>query len=260
MKRIKAQNIHKVFLKGQEQVSALGPLDLEVLPGEFLCILGESGCGKSTLLRMLAGLEEPTVGELYMDAQPIVGPDHRRGVVFQSPALLPWLNVQDNIALGFKIRGEKVPHQLISEIIELVGIAGFEKTKPSGLSGGMAQRAAIARALAGNPDILLMDEPFGALDALTRLRMQEALLDIWLKHRITVVFVTHDIDEAIALASRIVVLTPRPGKIGRTFHIRLTYPRSRSSLEFLKLKGVISDELIQLFNDSKNITPALAYA
>lgn len=174
--------------------------------------------------------------------------------------MLPWLNVEDNIALGFKIRGEKVPHQLISEIIELVGIAGFEKAKPSGLSGGMAQRAAIARALAGNPDILLMDEPFGALDALTRLRMQEALLDIWLKHRVTIIFVTHDIDEAIALASRIIVMTPRPGKIGHTVHVRLTYPRSRSSIEFLKLKGAISEELIQLFNDSKNATPAIAYA
>ncbi len=251
VKSIKADAIEKFFSHGKEYVHALGPVSFEILPGEFVCILGESGCGKSTLWRILAGLEVPTVGAVYMDKETISGPDHRRGIVFQNPALLPWLSVKDNIALGFKIRREKPPSDLIDKVIKLVGLEGFAKTKPGKLSGGMAQRAAIARALVSNPDVLLMDEPFASLDALTRLRMQEALLDIWEQHKITVVFITHDIDEAIALASRILVITPRPGKISKTFAVALSRPRLRSSLEFLELKGAISDELIRTFKNGK---------
>jgi len=260
MKNIKAQDVCKIFQKGQEQLAVLGPLSFEISPGEFLCVLGESGCGKSTLWRILAGLEKPSSGQVYMDEEEIVGTDHRRGVVFQNPALLPWLTVEENVALGFKIRAEKIPKDLIQETINLVGLEGFEKTKPGNLSGGMAQRTAIARALVSNPEVLLMDEPFAALDALTRLRMQEALLDIWNKHRTTVVFITHDIDEAIALASRIIVMTPRPGQVGCIFQIPLAYPRLRSSTEFLHLKGIISDQLIQSFNDSKNSMQAFTKA
>ncbi len=260
MKSIQVRQVEKYFYKGQEQAHVLGPLSFEIMAGEFVCILGESGCGKSTLWRILAGLERASVGEIYMDEKAVVGPDYRRGVVFQNPALLPWLSVEENIALGFKIRGERVPRELVQRTIKLVGLTDFAKNKPASLSGGMAQRAAIARALVGNPDVLLMDEPFAALDALTRLRMQEALLDIWQKHKITVVFVTHDIDEAIALSSRIIVMTPRPGKISDIFDIVLPYPRLRSSVEFMNLKGMISDELIRSFNDSQKVLQEAAYA
>ncbi len=251
MRRLSANNIEKYFLQEQQRMSALGPLDLEISPGEFICILGESGCGKSTFLRILAGLEIPTAGNVSMDDRPITGPDYRRAVVFQNPALLPWLTVQENISLGFKIRGERVPKDLVQQTIQLVGIDGFEKAKPKTLSGGMAQRAAIARALVSNPDVLLMDEPFGALDALTRMRMQEALIDIWNRHRVTIVFITHDIDEALVLASRIVVMTPRPGKIARVFDVSQKRSRARSDAEFLKMRACIADELVQSFKESR---------
>ncbi len=257
MKYIRAHELQKVFEKEQEQLHVLGPLSFEILPGEFLCVLGESGCGKSTLWRILAGLEKPSQGQVYMDDEIVTAPDHRRGVVFQSPALLPWLTVEENIGLGFNIRGEKIPKDLINDTITLVGLKGFEKMRPAALSGGMAQRTAIARALVGKPDVLLMDEPFAALDALTRLRMQEALLDIWKRRGITIVFITHDIDEAIALASRVIVMTPRPGRISRIFEIPLAHPRKRGAADFLQLRGVVSDQLIQSFNDSKNAMPAV---
>jgi ABC-type nitrate/sulfonate/bicarbonate transport system ATPase subunit len=260
MKSIRAQNLVKVYCTGEGQTPALGPVNLEILAGELVCILGESGCGKSTLWRILAGLDEPTAGNVFVDNKPVVGPDYKRGVVFQNPALLPWLSVEENIALGFKIRNENVPKKLVQETINLVGIDGFEKTKPHNLSGGMAQRAAIARALVSNPDILLMDEPFSALDALTRLHMQQALLDIWQKHAITIVFITHDIDEAISLATRIVVLTPRPGKIAQVFDVPLTKPRLHSSSDFMQLKSKIADQLILSFNHSKQTAPSLNYA
>lgn len=249
MEKIVARNLTKLYTSGNGETNALGPLDLEVIPGEFLCILGESGCGKSTLWRILAGLETPTTGEIKLDGEPIIGPDHRRGVVFQNHGLLPWLTVEKNLAFGFKIRGEAVPWDRIQKTIDLVGIHGFEKAKPRNLSGGMAQRVAIARALVGNPEILLMDEPFGALDALTRLKMQTELIRIWQRSQVTTIFITHDIDEALVLASRIVVLTPRPGKVGRILQIPLEYPRSRRTPDFLRLKGVISDELIHLIEN-----------
>lgn len=252
VRRISAENVEKIFVRGKDRLSALGPISLEIQPGEFVCILGESGCGKSTLWRIFAGLEKPSAGCVYMDGEPISGPCSRRGVVFQSPALLPWLNVEENVSLGFKIRGEKIDKDHIHKTIKLVGLGGFEKAKPASLSGGMAQRAAIARALVNRPDVLLMDEPFAALDALTRLRMQDALLNIWEQERLTLVFITHDIDEAIALGSKIVVMTSRPGKISREFAVPLERPRLRGSSEFLHLKGIIADQLIAGFHGEKS--------
>lgn len=246
MQRISTQSLTKSYGTTAGQIDALGPINLEILPGEFVCILGESGCGKSTLWRILAGLELPTGGQVTIDGIPVTGPDHKRGVVFQNHGLLPWLSVKQNLALGFKIRGEQVPHKLIEEAIELVGIKGFENIKPGNLSGGMAQRVAIARALVNKPDILLMDEPFGALDAITRIRLQNELIRLWEGTDITVIFITHDIDEALALATRIVVMTPRPGKIARTIQVSLEQPRSRKSPDFFRLKGMISDELVNI--------------
>ncbi|MEM7103040.1 MAG: ABC transporter ATP-binding protein [Bacteroidota bacterium] len=251
--KIEVQNLVKIYGKNDEKVHALGPIDLTIEPGEFVCILGESGCGKTTLWKILAGLETSTSGEVLINGEKIQGPDFKRGVVFQNHALLPWLSVEQNISLGYKIRNEETPKDKVQAVIDLVGIKGFEKTKPKNLSGGMAQRVAIARALVSNPDILLMDEPFGALDAMTRLRMQGELIKIWFTNKEDIViFITHDIDEAVALATKIVVMTPRPGKIGRVFDIPLEYPRQRNSSEFIRLKSVISEELLSLIEESDN--------
>ena len=228
------------------RIEALSRINLEVLPGEFLCILGESGCGKSTLLRILAGLQVPTGGSVQVNGTKITGPNSQVGVVFQNPALLPWLTVEKNVGLGFRIRGESSPGPRIRECIDLVGLRGFEAMRPKSLSGGMAQRAAIARALVGNPEVLLMDEPFSSLDAITRSRMQRELQEIWRRRPITIVFVTHDIDEAVVLGTRVVVMTPRPGRVGRILQIPLEYPRSRRAPDFVRLKSMIADELLDL--------------
>lgn len=227
-------------------LKALGPFTLEILPGEFLCVLGESGCGKSTLLRVLAGLQDATEGEVLTDGVAIDGPSHERGVVFQSPALLPWLTVERNVSFGFRLRHEDVPAELISNTIELVGLKGFEHSYPRSLSGGMAQRASIARALVNKPDVLLLDEPFSALDAFTRVRLQRELVKIWRQQGFTTVFITHDIDEAVSLATRIVVMTQRPGRVGRVFQIPMEHPRSARSPDFLRLKSAISEELVDM--------------
>ncbi len=257
MKKISINDLTKTFDSESGKIHALGPVDLDIEKGEFVCILGESGCGKSTFWRILAGLEKPTSGNIKMDGKEIKGPDYRRGVVFQNHALLPWLSVEKNIALGFNIRGEKVPKKLIQDTINLIGIEGFEKTKPVNLSGGMAQRVAIARALVGNPEILLMDEPFGALDALTRLKMQNELIRIWAQKKITIIFITHDIDEAVTLATRIAVFTPRPGKIGRLLQVPIEHPRSRKSSDVIRIKSTITEELINLIEDFKDPEPHL---
>ncbi len=253
MSKIILENIEKAFITENSKVIALSPINLKIDDGEFLCILGESGCGKTTLLRILAGLEIPTSGKAIIDGKQITSPDFKRGVVFQKPNLLPWLSVEKNISLGFKIRNEKFNKEKIDNIIKLVGLEGFEKAKPSNLSGGMAQRVAIARALVSDPDILLMDEPFGALDALTRLKLQSELTKIWLNRGITIIFITHDIDEAVTLATRILVMTPRPGRIGRVAQVPLEYPRSRISEEFIRLKSIISEELVLLLNEADYI-------
>jgi ABC-type nitrate/sulfonate/bicarbonate transport system ATPase subunit len=241
--KVQISRLETVFHANGDQVHALGPIDLEIERGEFLCVIGESGCGKSTLLRILAGLQSPTSGRITIDGRPITGPSHRRGVVFQTPSLLPWLSVRKNVELGFRIRNEPVVRSQIDATLELVGLEGFDRARPRNLSGGMAQRAAIARALVSTPEILLLDEPFSALDAFTRMRMQKEVQRIWLEKGLTVVFITHDIDEAILLATRVVVMTGRPGRIGRIFQIPLPMPRSVRSGEFLRLKSVIADEL-----------------
>jgi NitT/TauT family transport system ATP-binding protein/sulfonate transport system ATP-binding protein len=236
----------KEFETSRGKTLALTDIDLEIYPGEFVCLIGESGCGKSTLLQILAGFEFPTGGKVLVDGRPISGPDYKRGVVFQESSLLPWLNVEQNIGLGLKIRGISAKNREVERFIELMGLKGFEHHRPLQLSGGMAQRVAIARALVNEPEMLLLDEPFGALDAFTRMRLQDELLRIWERQRYTTVFVTHDIDEAVYLGTRVIALTPRPGQIARVFNIQLRRPRDRTSAEFIRMRGMIAKEFMTL--------------
>jgi ABC-type nitrate/sulfonate/bicarbonate transport system ATPase subunit len=227
---------------------ALLPTDLTAAPGEFVAILGPSGCGKSTLLRIVAGLDQPTAGTVTLDGAPITGPGADRGMVFQSYTLFPWLTVAQNIRFGLAERGVPAAEQLAitARFIARTGLRGFENHWPRQLSGGMQQRCALARALANDPEILLLDEPFGALDHQTRELMQELLLEIWEADRKTVLFVTHDIDEAIFLANRVVVMSARPGRIKADVAVPLPYPRDwtmKTTPEFAALKARLMGEI-----------------
>ncbi|MED5620200.1 ABC transporter ATP-binding protein [Ideonella sp. BN130291] len=219
----------------------LHDVSIDIAPGEFICLLGPSGCGKSTLLGALAGHLQPARGELLLDGAPVRGPDPQRGLVFQQHTLFPWKTVLDNVAYGLKMQGvarDRREHEA-REMLAAVGLAGFEQRYPRELSGGMQQRVEIARVLINKPRVLLMDEPFGALDALTRSRMQELLLALWARMRTTVVFVTHDIDEALFLADRVLVMSPRPGRIVEELALNFARPRDASLLtqpDFVALK------------------------
>jgi ABC-type nitrate/sulfonate/bicarbonate transport system ATPase subunit len=223
---------------------ALDAVSLSVAAGELISIVGPSGCGKSTLLRLIAGLHSPNSGELWVGAKSITGPSAERGLVFQDPNLFPWLTVRGNIQAGLVARG--VLHQKrheVDEFMRLVGLEGFANSYPHHLSGGMAQRVALARALINHPKVLLLDEPLGALDAFTRMRMQDEVLRLWQARRTTMLLVTHDIDEAIYMSDRIVIMTPRPGRIERIIAVDLARPRDRSSPEFLRLRSNILELL-----------------
>jgi len=229
-------------------VQALQPTQLSVAKNDFLTVLGPSGCGKSTLLRIIGGLDRPTTGRVLLDGKPVTGPGAERGMVFQSYTLFPWLTVADNIAFG--LRERRVPARerddIVASFIDKVGLRGFERHYPKQLSGGMQQRTAIARALANDPAILLLDEPFGALDNQTRGLMQELLLGIWERDRTTVIFVTHDIEEAIFLASRVLVMSARPGRIKADIAVDLPHPRHytvKTSPEFSRLKAMLIEEI-----------------
>ncbi len=243
--KLRASRVNKTFrVKGQEMV-ALADLSLEVRTGELVTIVGTSGCGKSTFLRLVAGLVEPSSGLIEVDGQPVRGPGPDRGMVFQSYTLFPWLNALDNVKFGLKKQrlGKKEQDDIAHHYLHLVGLSGFERAYPVQLSGGMKQRVAIARALAYNPAILLMDEPFGALDAQTRELMQELLLKIWAESQTTILFITHDVDEAIFLADRVYVMTARPGRIKREIAIGLPRPRDYEvelSAPFLEIKREIA--------------------
>jgi len=209
-------------------VMAVDDLSLEVADREFISIVGPSGCGKSTLLRIAAGLVEPTSGAVYLDGRRIEGPSADRGMVFQSYTLFPWLTVLGNVEFGLEIKRMPAAQRtkVAREYIEMVGLTGFERHYPKELSGGMMQRVAIARALANDPEVLLMDEPFGALDAQTRIIMQELLVNLWQRTPKTILFVTHDIDEAIFLSERVYIMTARPGRIKQVLEVRLPSPRT----------------------------------
>ena len=219
--------VKMTFRTQQGRLWALGGVSFRVAPGEFLCIVGPSGCGKTTLLRILGGLAKPTGGSVYLEGEPLTAPRRRIGFVFQKAALLPWRTVLENVTLPLEIQGVEAAEarRRAEELLELVRLAGFEGAYPHELSGGMEQRVAIARALVHDPAILLLDEPFGALDALTRERMNLELLRIWRAKRKTVVMVTHSIQEAIFLADRVLVMSPRPGRIEASFPVPLPRPR-----------------------------------
>ena len=227
---------------------ALRDISLGIREGESIALLGASGCGKSTLLRLLAGLDTPTQGTIRVAGKPVTGVGRDRGLVFQEHRLFPWLDVAQNI--GLALVNEKLDHAQrqarVDELIRLVGLQGFERARPHQLSGGMAQRVAIARGLVASPRILMLDEPFGALDALTRHQLQDELLRIRARSGITTVLVTHDVEEAIYLADRVVVLAPRPGRVHRVVDVDLPHPRSRVSYEFHQLRETLLQELIAI--------------
>jgi ABC-type nitrate/sulfonate/bicarbonate transport system ATPase subunit len=236
--KVVVRGVHKVFPRKQESdLVVLESIDLAIAPGEFVCLLGPSGCGKSTLLNLVGGFDGPTSGTIEIDGQPVLGPDPRRVFVFQEYGIFPWASVWDNVALGLRKLGKDEQHKLIQHYVDLVGLKGFEKTYPAELSGGMKQRVAVARALAVKPDIIFMDEPFGALDSLTRLQMRVELLRIWQQEKMTILFVTHDVDEALQLADRTVVMSPRPGRIAEIVPVRAPHPRDIGSPEYGKLKN-----------------------
>ena len=234
-------HVGKSFSAGNGDFLALDDFSLTVQPGAFVALVGASGCGKSTLLRMIAGLEKPDSGTIRAGGRPVTGTGLDRGLVFQEPRLMPWLTVEQNVALALENVGLPAPQrrQVVAEHIALVGLAGFERAFPRQLSGGMAQRAAIARGLAARPETLLLDEPFGALDALTRVRLQTELQRIWQAEQVTMLLVTHDVEEAVFLADRVVVMSPRPGRISAIEDVRLAHPRDRASSEFTALKSGI---------------------
>jgi ABC-type nitrate/sulfonate/bicarbonate transport system ATPase subunit len=249
--RLSIRNVGKTFPGVSRQApptDALRPVSLDVADNDFITVLGPSGCGKSTLLRLVAGLEEPSTGEILLDDVPIRGPGADRGVVFQSYTLFPWLSVRRNICFGLREKGVAAAKQreISDRFIARMGLRGFEDHYPKQLSGGMQQRVAIARALANDPKILLLDEPFGALDNQTRLLMQELLLDTWEAARKTVLFVTHDIDEAIFMANRVVVFSARPGRIKSEVATDLPHPRHytiKTSAAFIALKARLTEEI-----------------
>ncbi|MGJ4911608.1 ABC transporter ATP-binding protein [Bradyrhizobium oligotrophicum] len=243
-------NVTRIFpaRQGHAPTRALEPVELTIGNNDFVTILGPSGCGKSTLLRIVAGLDHPTSGKVLLDGREVTGPGADRGMVFQSYTLFPWLTVRENIAFGLRERGvpESERNAIADRFIQQIGLKGFENHWPKQLSGGMQQRTAIARALANDPKILLLDEPFGALDNQTRVLMQEMLLGIWERDQKTVLFVTHDIEEAIFLGSRVLVMSARPGRIKADIKIELPHPRSykvKTSPEFVALKERLVEEI-----------------
>ena len=223
---------------------ALDKLTLSLSPGELVSLIGPSGCGKSTLLRLVAGLVSPTSGELWVGNERITEPSAERGVVFQDPNLFPWLTVRGNIQAGLVARGQaKGKRHEVDAFMRLVGLESFANAYPHHLSGGMAQRVALARALINHPKVLLLDEPLGALDALTRMKMQDEVLRLWQVRRTTLLLVTHDTDEAIYMSDRIVIMSPRPGRIERNLEIALERPRDRNSPDFLRFRNEILEHL-----------------
>ncbi len=249
MSALSIQQVSRTFSNPRGgQTLALQPVDFEVRDNDFVTILGPSGCGKSTLLRIVAGLDTPTSGRVLLDGQPVFAPGADRGMVFQSYTLFPWLTIEQNVRFGLRERGMSAAEQKERSdfFIQRVGLRGFEHHYPKQLSGGMQQRTAIARALANDPKILLLDEPFGALDNQTRVLMQELLLGIWEASRKTVLFVTHDIDEAIFMANRVAVFSARPGRIKSEIAVDFPHPRHytiKTTPEFSALKARLTEEI-----------------
>ncbi|HJJ39183.1 MAG TPA: ABC transporter ATP-binding protein [Methanocorpusculum sp.] len=252
---VKAEHAGKIFqAKKKGDVVALEDINLEIYDGEFVCLLGPSGCGKTTLLRMIGGLDVPTSGTVQIDGKVVDGPSPKMTMVFQEYSLYPWRTIEENVGFGLEMMGvDKETRKIeVKKRLDLVGLTDFAESYPYELSGGMRQRAAVARALASDPAVMLMDEPFGALDAQTRNRMQNELLDIWASTKKTILFVTHSVDEAVYLSDRVVILSPRPGKIHEIYTVDLPRPRDRTSVEFARLRKAVLAEIEKLQELSSN--------
>jgi ABC-type nitrate/sulfonate/bicarbonate transport system ATPase subunit len=256
MSAIAASDISMVFETRRGRVQAIDHVTLEIPDAHFACIVGASGCGKSTLLNVMGGLVRPTSGSVFVDDRPIHGPGTDRGMVFQSYTLFPWLRVRENVEFGPKLKGmSKAERRRISApLLEQMGLAEFARAYPKELSGGMKQRVAIARALANDPKVLLMDEPFGALDALTRAAAQRFLTEIWEQHRRTIAFVTHDIDEAIFLGDTVFVMTPRPGRLREVMPVDIPRPRTLDALGTQRF-GELKQQILELIVGHESRTP-----
>lgn len=255
--KIMAQHIDKTYVSGKKTTKAIENVSIDIQDNDFVCIVGPSGCGKSTLLRMLAGLDFPTAGDIIVNDKKIKGPGPDRGMVFQTYTLFPWMSVEENIRFGLKIK--KMPKdeqkEIVDRYLDIIGLTKFAKAYPKELSGGMKQRVAIARALANQPEVLLMDEPFGALDPHTKSMMQLLMREIWEKEHPTVVFITHDIDEAVFLANKIYVMSARPGKIIKEVNVYLAHKRNlelKDSPEFINMRKNINNLLYSADNQEES--------
>jgi len=251
---IDIRGVSKQYVVNERALQVLTGLSLTIQPGEFLSIVGSSGCGKSTLLRLISGLDVDYSGEIRVDGQQVRGTSLDRGIVFQEHRLFPWLTIEKNIGLGLENSTWPAAkrRETIERHIDLVGLRGFEQAYPHQLSGGMAQRAAIARALVNQPSILLLDEPFGALDALTRSNLQQELQRIWQAERLTTILVTHDVEEAVFLGDRVVVMQPRPGRIRRVLNVSAEHPRDRADPELKAIVDEVRGEILEAPESSAN--------
>ncbi|MBP3493384.1 MAG: ABC transporter ATP-binding protein [Oscillospiraceae bacterium] len=254
--KVKIDHVEKIYDGRQGKMIALNGVDLDIYENEFICVVGPSGCGKSTLLNIIAGLLEPTSGSVYVDGKEVKGTGTERGVVFQQYALFPWLTVKKNVMFGLKLKGmpEAEAEELAMKYIKMVQLEDFVDAYPKELSGGMKQRVAIARAYAVQPEVLLMDEPFGALDAQTRTQLQAELIQTWQEEKKTCFFITHDVEEAIILGTKVIVMSARPGRIKTIVDINLPYPRTQDlkmSKEFLDLKAQIWGEVYQEYLEDR---------
>lgn len=240
---LRIEDVNRFYGEEGKSVEALKEINFEMKRGEFVSIIGASGCGKTTLLRLIAGLDQANTGTIFFEETPVSRPDYKRGYIFQQHNLFQWLTVEKNVAAGLKARHVlRQNKDKIQKYIDLVGVSGFEKSYPHQLSGGMSQRVAIARALINEPELLVLDEPMGALDSFTRADIQDKLLEIRKEKKLTMLLVTHDVDEAIYMSDRIVIMTPRPGKISEIIEVKIPHPRNRGGAEFLSLRRTLLDK------------------
>lgn len=243
---LKLEHVSKSFARTEieDVTNALENINLEARTGEFLCIVGASGCGKSTILRLIAGLIAPTTGSLTLNGIAVTGPDPERGMVFQKPTLFPWLSVEDNVSFSLRmLHKTDGAREKVDRLIKMAGLEEFRSSYPHQLSGGMAQRVALIRTMINDPQVFLLDEPLGALDAFTRMNMQDELLNMWGQSRHMMLMVTHDIDEAVYMGTRVVVMAPRPGRIREDIHLEMDYPRNRTSKKFMEYRNHVMEML-----------------